>query len=154
MSKIVNISQPVRSAVLTPVPVYSRVIALELHLPAGIGNADYCYTPKLGNRTWLLAIDLWAYCGWVGVHIGGFFYFTYGSGEPATRLDVSVGWAPIVPLYCGSKPGFKWMHCDEFHRRFTMARLFTNDELRFGVAMENGFNQAWEATVAFQIAEG
>lgn len=141
-------------AKIVPASPQRRVIALELHAPAGPGNSDYCYTPQLGNRLWLYSVDLWVYCGEHPSVVGGFFYFMYGLGEPVSRSNISVGWTPIIPLSCGLKPGFRWFACDEFHRRFTMARLFTTDELRFGVTIENGFPKAWECTVAFEIAEG
>ncbi|MBA7532759.1 hypothetical protein ES705_24989 [subsurface metagenome] len=87
-------------------------------------------------------------------HVGGFFYLMYGSSQPTRREDISVRWTPIVPLHCGLKPGFRWFECGDFHRHFSMAKLFTLNELRFGVTIENGFPQSWETTVAFEIAEG
>lgn len=140
---------PARSA-----PVQSRVIALELHVPAGVGNSDYCYTPQLGNRLWLYSVDVWGYCAQPGAIRGGFFYFTYGTYEPSREEDVAVDWTTIIPLRCGQKPGFRWFSCQEIVRRFTMAKLFTNDGLRFGVVIENFGAQDWECTVAFEISEG
>lgn len=137
-----------------PAPVQSRVIALELHCPAGIGNSDWCSTPPLGNRLWLYGIDVWIYCTTPGPGIGGFFYLTYGTYEPSSGEDVAVRWTPIIPLYCGLKLGFLWYDCASFHRHFSMAKLFTNDGLRFGAVVENGGAQAWMTTVAFEISEG
>lgn len=130
------------------------MIALELHAPAGLGSDDFCYTPQLGNRLWLYSLDVWVYCGVHPSVVGGFFYFMYGTFEPQNANDVAVRWTPIIPLYCGLKQGFRWFHCDEFSIHFSMARLFEADGLRFGVVVENGFPQAWEATVAFEISEG
>ncbi len=135
-------------------PVQSRVIALELHLPAGIGNNDFCYTPPLGNRLILYSVDVWAYCAVHGLAIGGFFYLMFGTGIPATALEITTSWNPIIPLSCGIEAGFNWFHCDAFHRHFSMAKLFTADELRFAVTIVNAYNQAWQATVAFEISEG
>jgi len=137
-----------------PAPVQSRVIALELHAPAGVGSDDFCYTPKLGNRLWLYAIDVWAFCSAPGALYGGFFYLTFGTGEPRSGEEIAVQWTPIIPLYCGIKKGFRWFGCGEQSRRFTMAKLFTNDELRFGAVIENFGQQTWETTIAFEIAEG
>ena len=139
---------------VVPASPQRRVIALELHAPAGMGNSDYCFTPQLGNRLWLYGVDFWVYCGEHPSVVGGFFYLMYGSGEPVRGEDISVRWTPIIPLSCGLKPGFRWFHCDEFHRHFSMVKLFTTNELRFGVTVENGFPKAWECTVAFEIAEG
>lgn len=143
-----------RLAAANQPPPASRVIALELHLAAGLGNVDDCYTPTLGNRTWLRSIDVWAYECVHGVPIGGFFYLMFGSGIPVAPGEIAVRWNPIIPLYCGQKPGFRWFECASFHRRFEMCKLFKHDELRFGVTIEQGFNQDWEATVAFEFSEG
>ncbi len=154
MAKLIVPTGPLGLRGDSPPPQQRRVIALELHLAAGPGNNDFCYTPPLGNRLWLYSIDVWAYCSVHGIAIGGFFYLMFGTSIPATQSDIADRWTRIIPLHCGAKPGFRWFHCDAFERRFTMAKLFTEDELRFGVVIENGYNQAWEATVAFEISEG
>lgn len=136
-----------------PVPE-RRVLALELRLTAAAMAVDYCFTPTLGNRLVLHSIDVWAFCADLDVTFGGFFYLMFGAGIPVAAGDIAVRWSPIVPLACGVKPGFGWFDVRAFHRRFTMAKLFTTDELRFGVTIENGYLQAWAATVAFEISEG
>lgn len=153
MARIANTGQPARRAVQEIIPVHSRVIALELHIPVGIGNGDFCYTPQLGNHLWLFSVDAWMLCADKPAMFGGFFYFSYGTHKPVTGGEISLLWTPIVPLNCGIKPGFMWFACGDFHRRFTMSKLFTNDGLRFGVMIENGFNQDWMCTVAFEISE-
>lgn len=139
---------------VVPEPVQRRVIALELHAPAGAGMADFCYTPQLGNRLWLYGIDLWVYCMTPPAQVGGFYYLMYGSGIPLGGDEVATRWNFIIPLSCGLKLGFRWLECDSFHRHFSMAKLFTTNELRLAVAVENGVAHAWEMTVAFEIAEG
>lgn len=154
MAKVIVPGGPLgMRGVLAP-PQQSRVVAVELHLDGGVGNDDFCVTPPLGNRLWLYKIDMWAYCGTAGAFLGGFFYFMSGTTVPASSTEISTRWDNIIPLSCGQKPGFRWFECDAFHRSFTMAKLFTADGLRFGVVMENGFPQQWEATVAFEISEG
>ncbi|GAH30331.1 unnamed protein product, partial [marine sediment metagenome] len=152
MAKVVTPRGPVALEAARPAPVQSRVIALELHAPAGPGNSDFCYTPQMGNRLWLYGIDVWVYCGEHPSVVGGFFYLMFGSGIPRSGDFMATQWSNIVPLHCGLKPGFRWFACDEFHRHFSMAKLFTTNELRFGVTIENGFPKAWECTVAFEIS--
>ncbi len=154
MAKIaVPVTQPALQAIV-PASPQRRVIALELHAPGGVGMSDFCYTPQLGNRLWLYSIDVWAYCSQPGAIRGGFFWIMFGTGVPQNQLDIAVRWTPIVPLHCGQKPGFRWFSCQEIHRRFTMAKLFTTNELRFGVVVNNFVAQQWECTVAFEISEG
>lgn len=154
MAKLVVPGGPLGLRGDSPPPQQRRVIALELHLPAGVGLSDFCYTPPLGNRLWLFSIDLWTHCVGAPAKIGGFFYFMFGTGVPTSATEVSTRWNFIIPLHCGAKPGFRWFECDAFTRHFSMAKLFTADEMRFGVTIENGYNQVWEATVAFEISEG
>jgi len=132
----------------------SRIVALELSVLAGVGNTDYCYTPTLGNRTVLRGIDVWAYSGSPSAWIGGFFYLMFGTGVPVAAGDVAVRWVPIIPLHCGMKPGFAWMESETIQRHFTMDKLFVHDELRFGVVIDNGYDKAWNCTVAFEFSEG
>lgn len=154
MVYLANKVQPVRVGVLFPRGVYSRIVALELHAPGGVGNSDFCFTPPLGNSLWLLGIDVWVYCGTAGQFIGGFFYLSYGASVPNTEAEIATTWDQIIPLHCGLKKGFRWFECEAFHRHFNMNRHFASDGLRFAVGVENGFPQAWEATVAFEISEG
>jgi len=135
-------------------PSASRVIALELRLEDAPLVQAWCYTPTLGNHLVLRSIDVWAYCGILDVPFGGFFYIMFGSGIPIAAGEIATRWNPIVPLSCGVKPGFGWFDVRAFHRRFTMAKLFEHDELRFAVQISNGFPQAFAATVAFEISEG
>lgn len=149
----VPVTQPALQRI-EPVPLQRRVIALELHAPDGVGASDFCYTEQLGNRLWLYSINIWVYCVSPGPGIGGFFWIMYGQGVPPDDLFVAEEWNHIIPLRCGLKPGFRWFDCESFHRCFTMAKLFEFDELRFGVAINNGYPQDWEMTVAFEISEG
>lgn len=154
MARIAAGGQVLRHAAMNPVSSYSRVIALELRLAITHGATAFCYTPTLGNRTWLHSIDVWAYSHEIDLVIGGYFYLMFGGGIPVGAGDIAVRWSPIVPLHCGVKPGFAWFDVRGFHRRFTMCKLFEFDELRFGVTIENGYLRAWAATVAFEISEG
>lgn len=147
-------NQKLRAGATAPASAYSRVIVLELHCPAGIGNDDFCYTPQLGNTLVLYSIDIWVYASSVDVPIGGFFYFMFGNAEPVDVNDIINNWSHIIPVHCGGKPGFRWFDVRAFHRRFTMAKLFTTNELRFGAVVDQFGPQAWEMTVAFEISEG
>lgn len=154
MAKVVVPRGPVVSGIGRSAERQSRVIALELYPQAGVGGDDYCVTPPLGNNLWLYTIDVWVYCTTPGGGIGGFFYLMYGSGIPPSGGFIATRWNRIIPLSCGVKPGFFWIDCVSFHRHFEMAKLFTSDELRFGVVTENAGTQRWLATVAFEISEG
>lgn len=152
-----KVAVPVTQPYLTrigPAPLSRRVIAIELRVPVGIGSDDWCYTPKLGNRLWLFSIDLWVYAVNPPAFVGGFFYLMYGTGRPTSANDIALRWNFICELSCGLKKAFRWYDEGSFSRHLDMARLFTDDELRFAIVAENGFLSPWECTVAFQISEG
>ncbi len=154
MSKAVNVSQQVRTAALRPDPAYSRQIALELHVPAGLGAEDFCFTPPLGNSLILYGIDLWMRCPDPPAFMGGFIYLMSGTGKPSTAGKMIMGWDHIVPLSCGVKPGIGLYYCSHTELHFTMKKRYMFDAIRFGAAAENGFNQDWDATLLFEISEG
>ena len=154
MAKVIVPGGPFGLERATVQPLGRRAIALELRLTNDPLVMAWCYTPTLGNRLVVYSIDVWAYCGDLDVPFGGFFFIMSGAGIPVAPGEIAVNWSPIVPLSCGVKPGFGWFDVRAFHRRFTMAKLFTTDELRFGVTISNGYPQAFAATVAFEISEG
>lgn len=151
--KVITQGRPGGVLVQAPPVLESRSLALELHLEGVVGADDFCYTPQLGNNLYLKSIDCWVYSSGVGKFVGGFFYFMQGTTIPDSQHEIANHWNVIVPLSCGLKPGFKWFGCECFHRRFTMNKHYRHDGLRFAAVVEQGFTQAWETTVAFEIME-
>lgn len=139
---------------MNPAPAYSRLVGLELHVPAGVGETAFCVTPQLGNSLILYGIDFWIRCPDPPAKVGGFLYLMSGSGKPNTASEVIVGWNFIVPLSCGQKPGLVLYYCESKELHFSMKKRYMYNEIRFGAAVANGYNQVWDATVLFEISEG
>lgn len=151
---VVNKSQQVRTAGLRPDPAYSRVEALELHIPSGAGNEDFCFTPTLGNSLILYGINMWIRCPTHPGVFGGNCYLMFGAGTPNTAAEMILNWRIIVPVHCGAKPGFRLVLCEHVEYYIRMKRKFIKDEIRFGAVFENLGQPAWEATILFEISEG
>lgn len=154
MVEVVNRNQQVKDGALRPDPAYSRLEALELHIPAGLGNQDYCYTPVLGNSLVLYGINIWIRCPTHPGTFGGYVYIASGASIPASAGVITKDWTMIVPLRCGERPGFKFILCEHKNYYLKMRKKYRYDEIRFGVVIENLKNIYWEATVLFEISEG
>lgn len=151
---LVTMPQPITTGVQFPKSVYSRVVNLELHIPAGIGNGDFAFTPALGNNIWLLRVDVWFLRNDTGGQIGGFVYIGAGSAVPAHGGVIAMRWDLIVPNYSGAKPGLWWQGVDG-HVGWDMRKLYTGEARRFGVSIENfSATLNWVALVSFVISEG
>ena len=154
MANLLNQGQPLRRNVLDPVSSYSRLVGVELRIPAGIGSDDYCVTPQLGNRLVLNAIHFHGECPVLNTVVGGFVYLMFGSGIPAGSGDVADRWNHIIELHCGVKKAMRIVFVERLDLCWPMRRRFIYDEIRFGVVMENFGLTAWYATVLFEIMEG
>ncbi len=139
---------------LHPKPAYSRVVNLTLQVPAGAGNEDLAVTPPIGNRIWLLGVDLFVTNLNVDVVASGFIYISTGTGQKVTGENVATKWELIIPNYGGPKPGLYYSGIrDHFH--WDMMRFYEGAGRRFGALAENltdtiGF-RVW---VSLQISEG
>lgn len=154
MADLLTSGQPARRAVLNPGPVYSRVVNLELHVPAGLGASDWEVTPPLGQNIWLLGVRAWFFSSAVGVLIGGIVRITAGTGVNLTEEIVATRWEPIIENYGGAKTGLYW-HSDKGSFAWQMRRLYTGQARRFGCVIENfDPEQHWVALVSFEISEG
>lgn len=153
MADVRNIAQPVRTRVLAPKPVYSRVIGLQVNVAGGMGVGSFIYTPYLGNKIRLLNVKCLLFGGTVAAPVGGFIYITTGSGKEVTYAIVLFEWDMIIPCLAGGKPGIYWWG-DNVQLSWDMDRLYTDKERRFGVAIQNGFAANWYGLFWFQFSEG
>lgn len=139
---------------LHPKPTYSRVLTLELIVPAGIGGEDYNYTEKLGTDLWLLAVDIWVSSLSAGGECGGFFQISTGFDKPTSSGDIVMKWKSLFQ-HQGIKPYPAFKFIEKGHMRFTMMRFWNGQPRRFGAYIGN-FSDVDQlfAIVAFEISEG
>lgn len=155
MSKIVVArNQQAEVARLHPKPVYSRVINLTLQIPAGLGQDDFAVSPPIGNRIWLLGVDLVILNRDVDVVCSGFIYISTGTDKRVTAEMIANQWDPIIRNYGGPKPGFYYSGIrDKFH--WDMMKFYEGSGRRFGAVAENLTDiKSWRAWVSFEISEG
>lgn len=139
---------------LHPRPAYSRVINLTLQVAAGIGADDYAVSPPIGNRVWLLGVDLVILNMDVDVVCSAFFYISTGTDKKVNGEKIATEWDPVIRNYGGPKPGFYYSGIrDQFH--WDMMKFYEGSGRRFGAVAESlteikGF-RAW---VSFEISEG
>lgn len=152
-----KIAVPVTQAGLQriePAPVYSRLIGVELQVPGGVGNDDYCVTPKLGNRLVLRGVHFHADCVVAGAFAGGFLGLMSGTGEPVSGAQMAADWDTIIDMYCGVKRWMRVVYCERLDLFWGMRRRYEFDEIRFGAWMGNFTAHDFTVTVVFEISEG
>lgn len=139
---------------LHPKPAYSRVINLTLQIPAGLGKDDFAVSPPLGNRIWLLGVDLIILNRDVDVVCSGFIYISTGTDKRVTAPMIATKWDPIIRNYGGPKLGFYYSGIrDQFH--WNMMKFYEGSGRRFGAVAENLTDiKGWRAWVSFEISEG
>lgn len=137
-----------------PKPVYSRRVCLDLKADKGSGQADMQVTPPLGNRLWLLSIDIWFMNYTIDVVTQGWIVISTGGGKKPTAQDVVYNWDNLLPVIGTKKPWFQWFGI-RGERHYSMMRFFEGTERRFGAYIENKQNNIdWYAHVSFEISEG
>ncbi len=154
MAELITSSQALRFSILFPRGVHSRVITLELVVPAGVGADDFKFSSIVGLNTWVLSIDWWIAGLQSGLHLGCFFQASTGTGEPGNSGVIFLEWTPLIPHF-GIKP-FPVIHWnDNINLHFQMNHLITGEARRFGVAMQNfSTTNQLRALIAIQFSEG
>ena len=151
---VVQRNQQAEVARLHPKPVYSRVINLTLQIPAGLGQEDFAVSPPVGNRIWLLGIDLHILNMQVDVVCSGFIYISTGTDKRVTAPMIADQWDPIIRNYGGPKTGFYYSGIrDHFH--WDMMKFYEGSGRRFGAVAESLVDIiSWRAWISFEISEG
>jgi len=136
-----------------PKPAYSRVINLTLQVPAGLGESDFAVSPPVGNRIWLLGVDLFILNMDVDIVCSGFIYISTGTDKRVTEPMIADQWDPVIRNYGGPKPGFYYSGIrDQFH--WNMMKFYEGSGRRFGAVAENLTDiKGWRAWVSFEISE-
>lgn len=139
---------------LYPKPAYSRVINLTLQVAAGAGADDYAVSPPIGNRVWLLGVDLFLMSLDVDVVFSGFIYISTGKDKRASGEMIATQWEPIIRNYGGPKECLYFSTLGA-HYHWNMMKFYEGAGRRFGVAGENLTDIiGWRAWVSLEISEG
>lgn len=153
MARIANIVTPARGGVPGTIPVYSRVVTLQVNVLGGVGQLAHQATPPLGNRVILKKIRLWfmpdAHPGSLSCYLA----LNAGTSRDVSFLLIRDEWDTIMDI-SGLLPAGYIIHCCASEYTFDMNKLYVGESIRFGVAIQNTSGQHFFALAAFQVAEG
>jgi len=152
MAILVNKSQQVVTEGFAPKTAYSRIITVHASC-AGGGNYAYGVSPVLGQRLWLLSINVT-----VQADLGGQFqrmHFSIHRGKTAAQRWQDVReWEHLIDF--GTFAGFHGMvvygQWKQF--RWNVSKLFTGELNRLGVLFYNAGDSIGVCHVFFSVAEG
>jgi len=151
---VVGVDQQRVIAERRPRSVYSRVFGLSCKANAGVGVESHTHSPIVGDLFWLEFLGIHFCGGDDGLVAAGNIYITFGQGVPSGE-DIATRWERVVPFWAGlTKPAIMVQGISDYIW-FPMRRLFEGNQLRFGMAIENGSGvmpfwvNAW-----FEISEG
>lgn len=127
---------------------------MDLRLDPGVGTAMQMVTPPLGNRIWLLGIDIWFMNYTVDTPVHGLVVISTGQGAEPTPNEVVYQWESLLPAIGNNGPWFHWFGV-RGHRHYSMMKFYEGTARRFAAYMENfEADKQWYAHVSFEISEG
>lgn len=152
--KVVNKSQQVVTSGLSPISAYSRVISAGLEVPAD-GAWHFAATPKLGQRFWLLAVQVWCFPRPYGPPQATEFEVRTGQETPPPAGDIE-NWENILPLHFPDGTMSSWsLDTGRDYISWGMKKLYKTVPRRLGIRARraDGFDDdgLW---VSFEISEG
>jgi len=153
MVEVVNRSQQVITAALTPKAAYTRVVSCVQFCPTGPG-AVYSHTPKLGNNLWLYKVKVWGAPKPINMANQTLFRIMAGKTQVTSAADILL-WENIMTLV---SPGFTdepWTLYDGSGTfEWSMKRHFEGTGIMLGFWAERGPVGIDELYASFEISEG
>ena len=137
-----------------PKPAYSRVIVQDLNLLAAGGGYDYLISGPVGDRVWLLSVDVWFQPISIGGFISLWFQIKTGQTDKASLSDVVFAWESVIDVP-DHVDNHIYKYGDLEHRRFDMMKFYKGKGRRFAaVGQTFGASVECYISVAYQISEG
>lgn len=152
MAKLANRDQRIVTGVTKPRSGYSRIVSMAQTLPQP-ANLQYCFTEALGQRLWLLGIDVWIFGKPASVNDSWWFIIRRGFQMPTATAQIW-DWENVLPLLA---PTGSWSwhgYTTPYHMHWSMHKLFEGQSQRFGAAINitTPITSYFEAS--FEISEG
>lgn len=153
MPQIANRAQQVYTGGVYPISAYSRVVSLQLSVEFGAG-AIYSYTPSLGNKLWLLEIQLSVREKPVNKDLWTSVYVSGGIGTPTGPADI-VAWDNVLPNYDETRRITNWVFYDgQSYMSWRLSKLYEGKQLRFAMIASRDIWGKDVVRASFRIAEG
>ena len=152
--QVVNESQLVRRALLSPEPPYSRVVSVALGLNDD-GVWRFAYTGAVGQDVRLLGVKVWVIPRAVNAAQNTQIRVRAGSGVPGT-LGSFVEWSNVLPLTTVPGADVPFTIYDGINdMEWTMKKLYQGQARRFGINAMRGLGFGDDVVQAsFHISEG
>ncbi len=149
----VPITQPGLQRVV-PAPVQSRVVMVERQVTVAGGSIGYAVTFPVGNRVWLLNLDVWIWPAALATLVQCWVYvLTFTGPEPRSAAGMMDG--ELIFPSRGTYEGPFFYSGNSGHIGLSMDKLYTGVERRFGCLWQLAAGSGDIFGVAsFQIAEG
>ena len=154
MVQVVNKSQQVVTAGLSPRAEYSRIVGAYAAAP-GIELEGYGHTGSLGNTVRLLTIKVWFTQKLAGDADWIDFWIKYGSERKVNVKNIP-DWDNVIDIIgFGGVPGrFRKYETSRMYT-WSINRLFKGKSIRFGIWFEAaGAKDIIEMYATFEISEG
>ncbi len=152
MAKIITGDQRLVTGAKNPKAVYSRVVSVLVDFEEPV-REGFEITAGLGNRLWLLGVDVWVECRQDIVLPNYCWAVYFGSGVPADIAALR-NWNQILPIKWQDSFVVWRTYQQEKHWHFDMTRLFEGNALRFGAYGEGTGAKIGHFEFAFEISEG
>ena len=153
MSKILTANQRILTGVTHPESGYSRVTGFWTGVLPAIGDEGWEATNVVGERVWLLEVQLRFWGDAIGVQCSGFWLLLAGTAMPKTVGELFGSWERIIPCSSKIKPYYQW-DGESVQFTWSMRRLYTGAGRRFALWIQNKAATRWWAQATFTISEG
>ncbi len=137
-----------------PKPAYSRVIVQDLSLLGVWSGFDHLISAPVGNRIWLLSVDVWFQPAVIDGLVTLWFQIKTGQSDMVSQNDVVFRWESVldVPKHVDQQI---YKYGGPEHRRFDMMKFYEGKGRRFAaVGQTFGASVDCYVSVAYQISEG
>lgn len=154
MAKVISTSQQLTHAALAPMSIHSRVINLDVEVPAGVGFEGWALSDVVAENMRILGMDLMIMSRSLVNIIGGFIYVQVGSGLLTVGNPSQNNYEHLINNK-GMKPGLFYLGFGNQNYHWSMNRRFAGQPWRINFFVENfSAVEDWHIWASLQISEG
>lgn len=138
--EIINQSQQVQAFILRPPALYTRTVAIEVHVADSVGAVSWFQTPKLAQDLRLWGLDFWTNHFHDAKHLDGIFYIRFGNGVAKTAQEVIDNWYNPILMYGADEQGINFIGTEQ-HFHWDMSEIMLPDNRSMALVCKNFTNQ-------------
>ena len=152
MAKLATRDRRLVKSVTNPMAVSSNVVSMAQSFPQP-ANLAFCYTRALGQKLWLLGIDVWIFGRPVDPDDSWWFGIRRGFNLPTATAEVTY-WENVLPLLA---PTGSWTwhgYGTPYHMHWDMRKFYEGQSQRFGACINITGPIVSYFQASFEISEG